>query len=107
MSTITWLHFSDLHLCHPKSGWEADQILKVLKEDLSRLQSEHGLRPDLIFFTGDTVFGHLGKDGKGSINDQFEDGTILFEENRRVFSPHVSSENIFIAPNISRLRKRN
>ena len=94
MKTITWLHFSDLHLCRPKTGWESDRILIALKEDLVRLD----LRPDLIFFTGDAVFGHIGQDGGKSIAEQFDEAALFFEEIREIYSPPVPIENFFIVP---------
>ncbi len=66
MSTLTWLHLSDLHACTPKSGWDADRVLETLVADLDRLQREQGLRPDLIFFTGDAAWGEFGSEGEGS-----------------------------------------
>ena len=56
--TVTWLHFSDMHLCQPKTGWEASRILETLRVDLDKMR-DRGLLPDLIFFTGDAAFGQL------------------------------------------------
>jgi predicted MPP superfamily phosphohydrolase len=62
---LTWLHLSDLHACKPKTGWDARRATDALCKDLKEMQRKHGLRPDLIFFTGDAAYGHLGNgDGK-------------------------------------------
>jgi len=60
--TLTWLHLSDLHACRPNTGWDAKRVLATLRADLQKLNKEHGLRPDLIFFTGDAAFGHLSNE---------------------------------------------
>ena len=68
MKQVTWLHLSDLHVNKVNTGWDARRVLQTLTEDLRRMEGERGLLPDLIFFTGDLAFGHLGS-GKGtSIN---------------------------------------
>ncbi|MGE0083617.1 MAG: TIR domain-containing protein [Desulfococcaceae bacterium] len=98
MKTLTWLHFSDLHLCRPKTGWEVDHILEKFRNDMDSLQKNHHLHPDLIFFTGDAVFGHIGKDGGKSITEQFEEAALLFVEIREIFNPQIPIENFFIVP---------
>lgn len=98
MKTITWLHFSDLHICNPKSGWEADYILGKLRKDIESLRDKNDLRPDLIFFTGDAAYGHIGNDGGKSITAQFENAALLFDEIRSIFDPPVPIENFFIVP---------
>lgn len=68
---LTWLHLSDLHLCKPRTGWEATYILESLQRDFKHMESEHDLHPDLIFFTGDAAYGHLGRENGLSITEQF------------------------------------
>lgn len=97
MKTITWLHLSDLHFCSPKTGWEARHILKTLQSDLKLLE-DNGLHPDLIFFTGDAAYGHLGPEQGKSIESQLIGAKEFFEEVRGIFSPPVSVENFFIVP---------
>ena len=63
---LTWLHLSDLHACDPNTGWDAKRVTDTLLADLKRMQKDHGLRPDLIFFTGDAAFGHLGNERGGA-----------------------------------------
>jgi len=98
MKTITWLHLSDLHLCNPETGWESQNILDTLKKDLQKMENDYGLRPDLIFFTGDIAYGQLGNEDGKSIKSQFEEAERLFSEIRQAFTPSVSQENFFIVP---------
>lgn len=93
--TLTWLHLSDLHLCPQKTDWDARRVLDTLKKDFVRMQEDHGLRPDLIFFTGDVVYGQLPE---SPIQDQFMEAAILFEDIRMAFSPAIPQENLFIIP---------
>lgn len=96
--TVTWLHFSDLHLCEPQTGWDSARVLQKLGADLKQLQYDHDLRPDLIFFTGDAVFGHIRDEAGLSITDQFAEAWLLFEEVREIFEPAIERENLFIVP---------
>lgn len=96
--TISWLHISDLHICSPKHGWDADDILASLKRDLLLMQDKYQLEPDFIFFTGDSAFGELGSASGLSIASQFEEAGILFEEVRTLFSAKIPLENMFIVP---------
>jgi len=54
MSTITWLHLSDLHL-KPARKWDEDIVLKTLLVDV-RGQIAAGLRPDMVLVSGDIAF---------------------------------------------------
>jgi predicted MPP superfamily phosphohydrolase len=96
--TITWLHLSDLHLCGPKTGWDADKVLRALQPDLRKMAKEHGLHPDLIFFTGDAAYGQLSADQGMNLRDQYRDVHTLFEEVRRAFTPEIPQENFFLVP---------
>ncbi len=98
MSTLTWLHLSDLHACKPKSGWDAGRVLDTLVADLDRLQREQGLRPDLIFFTGDAAWGELGSEGEETIAGQLGYFVKFLEQIRTVFVPEVALENVFLVP---------
>ena len=60
--TVTWLHLSDLHSCKIKTGWDADRVLAALQTDLQLMRERHGVKPDLIFFTGDAAYGQIGSD---------------------------------------------
>ena len=57
MSTITWLHLSDLHFKEgEQSRWDENIVLKALLKDLKARMDEDGLRPDFIVVTGDIAF---------------------------------------------------
>jgi len=96
--TVTWLHFSDLHLCQPKTGWDAEHVITTLQADIKRVREESNLRPDLIFFTGDAAFGHLGKDHGHSISSQFDEAIMLFRQIVEGLFPVVPVENVFLVP---------
>ena len=55
MSTISWLHLSDLHFeAKEKSTWDANVVLKELLVDLQGpVRQQYGLSLDLILVTGD------------------------------------------------------
>ncbi|MBW2737339.1 MAG: metallophosphoesterase [Deltaproteobacteria bacterium] len=63
MSSITWLHLSDLHYekdpLNPFWGTMADLLLK----DLKKVCDKSG-PPDVIFFTGDFVWSGYQKNFK-------------------------------------------
>lgn len=97
MSKVTWLHLSDLHACHPRTGWDATRVTDTLVDDLRTLQA-HGLRPDLIFFTGDAAFGEIGSKREETIAGQLEEFRLLLEAVRTAFKPAVALENVFLVP---------
>ncbi len=95
-SSITWLHLSDLHACNPLTGWDAEDVLADLHEDLDRLRETHGLAPDLVFFTGDAGFGHLGT-GRGEIlAEQFDEAERFFGRMREICG--IAQDRFFIVP---------
>ncbi|MGE5343053.1 MAG: metallophosphoesterase [Candidatus Omnitrophota bacterium] len=94
---VTWLHLSDLHIGNPSTGWKANRILQKLQDDFKQVQAEHGLKPDLIFFTGDAVWGHKEKEGKPII-EQYKEAAEFFDDVRKCFTPEVPKENFFIVP---------
>ena len=96
--TITWLHLSDLHACNPVTGWDAKRVLETLVADLRKLQKEHGLQPDLIFFTGDAAFGHLGQEPGKAIGDQFREAHAFLEAVRKSFATEIPQRNVFLVP---------
>lgn len=96
--TITWLHLSDLHACKAKTGWDAYRIVKELQSDLMDMQDRHGLRPDLIFFTGDAAYGNIGGGPGERLADQFGEVGTFLEKIRTVFVPEVARENVFLVP---------
>jgi predicted phosphodiesterase len=57
MSTLTWLHLSDLHFCTSEvRKYNAEVVLSELLKDVKGLMAEKGLKPDLVFCTGDIAF---------------------------------------------------
>jgi predicted MPP superfamily phosphohydrolase len=96
--TLTWLHLSDLHACRPRTGWDARRVLETLQKDLRLKQSKHGLRPDLVFFTGDAAFGQIG-DGPGErIDQQFREAHDFLTGVRQCFEPEVPQRDLYIVP---------
>jgi 3',5'-cyclic AMP phosphodiesterase CpdA len=69
VATLIWLHLSDLHAGRPK--WDAGRVTATLVADLKRLAGQ-GLRPDLLFFTGDAAFGRGEKEPVESLDQQFD-----------------------------------
>lgn len=95
MSGITWLHISDLHICGPMTGWDANRILASLKDDFKKLQDQHQLCPDLIFVSGDIAYGEIPG---YPLEEQFQEAGALLEEIRESFSPSIPINNVFIVP---------
>ncbi len=92
---ITWLHLSDAHLCKQKTGWDSRRILHALRTDLQKVQKDFALSPDLIFFTGDLVFGDL----PGTpISTQFRDAYEFLESVRRLFAKEIPADKLFLVP---------
>ncbi|MEX1363154.1 MAG: metallophosphoesterase [Nannocystaceae bacterium] len=50
---LTWMHLSDLHV--GGEDWQRDDVLRALVRDLPGLLEDKGLRPDLLFVTGDVA----------------------------------------------------
>ena len=96
--TVTWLPLSDLHMCEPLTGWDARRVLRSLSTDLKKMEDQHGLRPDMIFFTGDLTFGNVGKNAGENIGDQFRAAQVFIEGVRNSFSMPVPEANLFIVP---------
>jgi serine/threonine protein kinase/predicted MPP superfamily phosphohydrolase len=58
MSSITWLHISDLHFCTSPTH-DADAALQALLRDVEKRIEWYNLRPDFIAITGDIA--HSGR----------------------------------------------
>jgi predicted MPP superfamily phosphohydrolase len=95
---LTWLHLSDLHCCKSKTGYDADQVLASLRADLRKLEELHGLRPDLVFFTGDAAYGRLGTAESRDLESQFEEAALFFQEILGVYAKPIPAENLFLVP---------
>ncbi|POZ49562.1 3',5'-cyclic adenosine monophosphate phosphodiesterase CpdA [Methylovulum psychrotolerans] len=96
--SIVWLHLSDLHLCEPKTGWDANRVLNSLLKDLKNMEQTHGLLPQLLFFTGDAAFGNYGSGKGSSLAEQYEEVETFLTGVRRAFSQEISKENTFLVP---------
>jgi NACHT domain-containing protein/calcineurin-like phosphoesterase family protein len=69
-------------------------VRETLVADLRRLP----YRPDLVFFTGDAAFGHLG-DGPGeSIAEQFEEAARFLDAVRQAFTPEIPRRDLYLVP---------
>jgi predicted MPP superfamily phosphohydrolase len=93
--TLTWLHLSDLHFSGVRTAWDATRVINTLVKDLQAVQKLYGLRPDLIFFTGDLAFGQLPDT---SLPDQYVQGARFLEAVRNAFSPAVDRSRLFLVP---------
>ncbi len=98
MTTLTWLHLSDLHACTPRFSWDAEKVTETLIEDLRRLQADHGLRPDLLFFSGDAAFGEIGSEPEKTIRGQLEHFAAFLHAVRRAFEPEIAPGKVFLVP---------
>jgi hypothetical protein len=92
--TITWLHLSDLH-ARQRDDWDAHRITETLVEDLRRLQREAQLRPDLVFFSGDGVFGAANGE---KLPDQFQLVRAFFDRVRGAFDPEIPVRDLYVVP---------
>lgn len=95
---LTWLHLSDLHMCVPKSGWDARRVLKTLVADLQRMERDQGLSPDLIFFTGDLAYGDVGRNAGETLADQYREAAMFLEGVRTAFQREVPQANVYLVP---------
>ncbi|MGA1791258.1 MAG: metallophosphoesterase, partial [bacterium] len=98
MTSITWLHISDLHVCHPKYGTNHQEVTEKLVEDLRRLKEEHGLFADMIFFTGDAAFGQIEEEEGKSLPVQYAKANRFLESIRTTYGEDFPKSNIFIVP---------
>lgn len=57
MSTITWLHLSDLHFrATGQHRWDEDIVLQALLADVQECRKAYELVPDLILISGDIAY---------------------------------------------------
>lgn len=59
------------------------------------MQTDHGLRPDLVFFTGDIAFGVV--DGE-SMTDQYNLVRDFFDAVRKAYDPEIPIRDIYLVP---------
>ena len=76
-TTLTWLHISDIHF-NPKTDWRdrtsQDSLIDYLK---ALLKNDESLRPDLVFCTGDIVYGETGS---SPLADQYKQAKVFFDK---------------------------
>lgn len=91
---LTWLHLSDFH-ARLGNDWDSRQITEALVRDFMQMQKEHGLRPDLVFFTGDLVFGTVPGE---SMDDQYQLARDFLDAVRKAFVPEIPVRNLYLVP---------
>ncbi len=96
--TITWLHISDRHIGKPGASWDATRVIDTLVTDFKKMERDHGLHPDYIFFTGDAAYGQLGSNENEALVNQLSSAQEFFNSVRQAFSPEVPATNLFIVP---------
>lgn len=96
--SIVWLHLSDLHLCKAKTGWDDYRVLTPLLADLKHMEDKHGLLPQLLFFTGDAVFGNIGDDSGSTLAEQYGQVEKFIKSVRTAFSTPIPRDNVFLVP---------
>ena len=96
--TITWVHLSDLHAGKPGMGWDARRVIETLVGDLKKMESDHDLHPDFIFFTGDAAFGQIGTGPHETLAGQFALAQEFFDAVRGAFKPKVRRSRLFFVP---------
>jgi 3',5'-cyclic AMP phosphodiesterase CpdA/tetratricopeptide (TPR) repeat protein len=89
MSTITWLHLSDLHFREGElHTWNEDVVLRSLLKDVEESIEKDGLRPDFIVVTGDIAFS--GKKAEYALARRFFDDLLQTTE--------TSKARLFLVP---------
>jgi hypothetical protein len=92
--SLTWLHLSDLH-ARLRDDWNSQEITNALITDLKSVQKDHGLRPDLVFFTGDAVFGAAGGE---KMAHQYQMVRPFLDAVRRAFDPEIPLRDLYLVP---------
>ena len=98
--SIVWLHLSDLHFCEPKTSWDSHRVLDPLIKDIKKMENDHNLKPDMVFFTGDATYGKIKlKSGPGwDLDDQYKQVAHFLDKIRTAFSHEVEKKNLFLVP---------
>lgn len=95
MSVVSWVHLSDLHAGGPDS-WATDEIVESLARDLRKFQEEYSVVPQLLFFTGDLVYGEVS--GGRDLDEQYRDASEVLRVLRETFTPSIEKQNMFLVP---------
>jgi formylglycine-generating enzyme required for sulfatase activity/3',5'-cyclic AMP phosphodiesterase CpdA len=89
MSTITWLHLSDLHFrASPRHTWDENVVLRALLGDLEALRAKENLTPDLILVSGDIAFS--------GVSEEYALAGQFFDELLRV--TRLRKEHLIVVP---------
>jgi hypothetical protein len=91
---LTWLQLSDLH-ARLRDDWDSREITNKMVVDLKALQETHGLRPDLVFFTGDLAFG--AADGE-TMAHQYQTVRVFLDAVRKAFDPEIPTRDLYLVP---------
>ena len=67
MTTLTWLHLSDFHIKGTEGPSAAADFADLLS-NIKKARQEHGLTPDVVFFTGDVAFSGKSEEYERAIN---------------------------------------
>ncbi|MBM3133775.1 MAG: hypothetical protein FJZ89_00485 [Chloroflexi bacterium] len=67
MTTLTWLHLSDFHIKGTEGPSAAADFADLLS-NIKKARQEHGLTPDVVFFTGDVAFSGKSEEYEKAIN---------------------------------------
>jgi len=94
---ITWLHLSDLHAWQ-RSNWDSNLVLEPLLLDLKRMESDHQLQPDFLFFTGDVAFGQMADKDGDRLKDQYVLARTFLSRVCTIFKNEIPSTRVFIVP---------
>jgi hypothetical protein len=92
---LTWLHLSDAHIGDPRNAPDAEHVLDMLARDLTAMQRDRDLRPDLVFFTGDAAFGEMPS---SPLEQQYREVERFFEGVCAAFDPPIPRDRVFIVP---------
>jgi serine/threonine protein kinase/predicted MPP superfamily phosphohydrolase len=87
LSTITWLHISDLHF-QTSQAYDANVVLQALLKDVAKHVSLDRLRPDFIAITGDIAFS-----GK---SDEYDLARRFFDDLLRITG--LEKDRLFLVP---------
>lgn len=101
--TITWLHISDTLFGDNRNGWDYSKKRDEFYNDLEKMitDPDHKLCPDILFYTGDIVYGNDFKRLDKNFEEQFEEANKFIENIVKIVnlvSPKFSTKNIFIVP---------
>jgi 3',5'-cyclic AMP phosphodiesterase CpdA len=89
MSTITWLHLSDLHFRgNELHTWDENVVLRAFLVDVRERIASDGLRPDFIAVSGDIAFS--GAPEEYTLAERFLDELLEVTD--------LSKTQLFIVP---------